>query len=118
MYFPIDSVKQVTKRNTLVSEIETNNSEAAKQTGRGEISAKVKDAIKNRVKTNYDKLYENYEENRNTILKQINKIESNIAQDHPQKQSGIKERAYWDKLTVEVQAKQKKLDQVIIDGVS
>ena len=42
------------------------------------MSDKVLDLIKNRIKTNCDKLYENYDENKKAILKQIQQVESNM----------------------------------------
>lgn len=42
------------------------------------MSEKVLDYIKNRIKTNYDQLYTNYDENKNKILKQIQSVETNI----------------------------------------
>lgn len=41
------------------------------------MSMKVLDLIKNRIKTNYDKLYENYEDNKKSIIKQIQQVETN-----------------------------------------
>lgn len=39
--------------------------------GKVDMSDKVLDMIKNRIKTNCDRLYENYDENKKAILKQI-----------------------------------------------
>lgn len=44
------------------------------RTGKAGMSDKVLDMIKNRIKTNYDRLYENYDENKKTILKQIQHV--------------------------------------------
>jgi hypothetical protein len=38
------------------------------------MSDKVIDLIKNRIKSNYDKLYENYDVNKKTILRQIQQV--------------------------------------------
>ena len=46
--------------------------------GKTDMSDKVLDLIKNRIKTNCDKLYENYDENKKAILKQIQQVESNM----------------------------------------
>ncbi len=46
--------------------------------GKADMSDKVLDLIKNRIKTNCDRLYENYDENKKTILKQIQQVETNM----------------------------------------
>ncbi len=46
--------------------------------GKVDMSDKVLDLIKNRIKTNCDKLYENYDENKKMILKQIQQVETNM----------------------------------------
>lgn len=48
------------------------------RTAKIDMSDKVLDMIKNRIKTNCEKMYENYDENKKVILKQIQQVETNM----------------------------------------
>lgn len=67
------------KLNQIVQEMEygrkeTVNSESEMRDERGIMSEKVLDALKKRIKTNYEQLYNNYPDNKTKILKQIQTV--------------------------------------------
>jgi transcriptional regulator of heat shock response len=82
------------------------------------MSDKVLDLIKNRIKTNYDKLYSNYDENKKTILKQMQHVETNMATENTVNkgfENLIKEKSNYDKSKADLEGKQKKLKKVILN---
>lgn len=105
---PINAVDKVEKLNQIVQEMEygrkeTVNSESEMRDERGIMSEKVLDALKKRIKTNYEQLYNNYPDNKTKILKQIQTVQTNISGENVMKhkqEEVIKERAKYDKLKV------------------
>lgn len=105
---PLNVVDKVEKLNQIVQEMEygrkeTVNSESEMRDERGIMSEKVLDALKKRIKTNYEQLYNNYPDNKTKILKQIQTVQTNISGENVMKhkqEEVIKERAKYDKLKV------------------
>ena len=80
------------------------------------MSGKVLDLIKNRIKTNCDKLYENYDDNKKIILKQIQQVETNMLSENAISKGlehVIKEKSNYDKARADLEAKQRKLKKVL-----
>lgn len=79
------------------------------------MSERVLDVLKQRIKTNYDKLYSNYSENKTKILKQIQTVETNMTSENTmngKEEEVIKEKNRHDKLKTAVEEKQRKLKKV------
>lgn len=71
--------------------------------------------IKTKIKSNYNNLYENYQHNKNLILKTIQQTETSYANEGNIKhkfESVLKEKNAYDKLKAEVDLKQRKLKKV------
>ena len=65
-----------------------------------DMPGKVLDAIKDKIKNNYDKLYDDYEANKKTILKNIQMAENNRAGEDALKvkfDNVIKEKNHFDR---------------------
>lgn len=76
---------------------------------------KVLDTIKEKIKNNYDKLYDDYDTNKKTILKNIQQTENNRAGEDALKSkfdNVIKEKQHYDKLKDEFDRNQRKLKKV------
>ena len=106
----MDNVERLT---TIVNELQQTTSQPSQHNQ--EMTAKVLDTIKDKIKKNYDNLYDDYDANKKAILKNIQQTENNRAGEDALKNKFdyvLREKNNFDRLKDEVDKKQRKLKKV------
>ena len=87
----------------------------AESSSQGAHPQQILNMIKNKIKSNYNTLYDNYDDNKTVIRKTIQQTENNDAGENAIKakfETVIKDKNVYDRLKAEVEDKQRKLKKV------